>query len=101
MRVEGYMGAVEFDGRQVVVHKATRGSSAVLINHITGISIEKAGVGMRAIRFSTAGGSVAGRQVAFGSHRQMATDPYALTFRKGREAEFAAFRDAVLAALPF
>jgi hypothetical protein len=99
MRIEGYMGSVEFDGQQVIVHKATRGSTAVLLRHVTGISIEHAGLGMRALRISTAGGSTAGRQVALGSHRQMARDPYAVTFRKGRTADFEAFRAAVLAAI--
>jgi hypothetical protein len=99
MRIDGYMGSVEFDGRQVTVHKKLRGSTVVLLPHVTGISIENAGIGMRAIRVATAGGSVAGRQVALGSHQQMARDPYALTFRKKHVPEFEAFRDAVYAAM--
>jgi hypothetical protein len=46
---------------------------------------------MRAIRFITAGGTVHGRSRALGSHKDLARDPQALTFRSGRLAEFQAF----------
>ena len=80
--VKGYMGSVTFDGTLVVIEKKMRGQ--------TRISIDKAGIGWRAVRFSVAGGSVAHQQTAFGDRKEVAMDPNALTFRKGDLPKFEA-----------
>lgn len=96
--VKGHMGSVEFDGTTVTIEKSMRGRQTIPLEHVTSVGIVNAGVGMRAIRFSVAGGSTAGRSVALGSHRDLASDPYALTFRKKRLGEFEELAQAVLAA---
>jgi hypothetical protein len=98
MEIKGHMGSVSFDGQFVRVSKAMRGEQAIPIAAVQGVSIERAGIGMRAIRFAVAGGTLAGPSMAIGSHADLANDPYALTFRKKHEADFRAFADQVLAA---
>ena len=97
--VDGYLGSVTFDGQAVTIRKSIRGQTRIYLRQISGISLEPAGIGMKAIRIITAGGTVHGRSRAFGSHKRLARDPQALTFRTGRLAEFQAFADMVETAL--
>ena len=94
----GYMGSITFDGQAVTIRKNIRGQTTIYLPQISGISLEPAGVGMKAIRVITAGGTVHRRSRAFGSHKELARDPQALTFRSGRMAEFQAFAAMVEAA---
>lgn len=93
--VSGYMGDITFDGQAVTIRKSIRGRTRIYLPQISGISLEPAGIGMKAIRVLTAGGTVHRRSRAFGSHKELARDPQALTFRSGRMAEFEAFADMV------
>ena len=93
--IDGYLGSLTFDGSVVTIHKKIRGDTRVYVSQITGISFENAGVGMKGVRFATAGGTIAGRSKAFGSHKDLASDPYALTFKSGRLDEFKQFSDAI------
>lgn len=88
--VKGYMGSVSFDGTTVRVSKRLRGQQSIPLAQITSVGMLNAGPGMRAIRFSVAGGSIAAPAVALGSHKDFARDPYALTFRTKRLPEFEA-----------
>jgi len=88
--VKGYMGSVTFDGKVIRVAKKLRGQQSIPLEHVTSVGILNAGPGMRAIRFSVAGGSTAAAAVALGKHADFARDPYALTFKAGRVAEFEA-----------
>lgn len=103
MRVDTHRGSVEFDGRQVTITKKRRGSAVVPLSRLSGVIIDKAGLGVRAIRFSVAGGShtvpsnAMAPKIGADVARALA-DPYALTFRKKHLPEFEKFRDAVLAA---
>lgn len=96
--LSGYMGDITFDGQAVTIRKNMRGRTRIYLAQISGISLEPAGIGMKAIRVITAGGTVHGRSRAFGSHKRLASDPQALTFRSGRLDEFAAFAAMVEAA---
>ena len=96
--VNGYLGSITFDGLAVTVRKNMRGQTRIYLPQISGISLEPAGMGMKAIRVITAGGTVHGRSMAFGSHKRLARDPQALTFRSGRLDEFASFAAMVEAA---
>lgn len=97
--VKGHLGSVEFDGQVVRVNKKMRGQQAMPVASIASVSIENAGIGMRAIRFSVAGGSAAGQSTAMGSHKDLAQDPYALTFKKGKLSEFEALQSEILTAI--
>lgn len=92
------MGSVSFDGKTITVEKRLRGRQLIPVDHLTSVGILNAGPGMRAIRFSVAGGSTAAPSVALGSHRDLASDPYALTFRKKHLADFEALALEVEAA---
>ena len=94
----GHLGNVTFDGSTVRVEKKMRGAQQIPIANIGAVSIENAGIGMRAIRFSVAGGTMAGQSVAYGSHKDIANDPFALTFRKKALPEFEALVEQVNAA---
>jgi hypothetical protein len=50
---------------------------------------------MSGIRFAVAGGTLAGPSVAFGSHKDLAEDPYAITFRNKHRARFEALAASV------
>jgi hypothetical protein len=80
--VKGYMGSVTFDGTLVIIEKKMRGQTRIPLAGIQAISIDRAGIGMRAVRFSVAGGSVAHEQTAFGSGKDASTDANAVIFRK-------------------
>ena len=71
MKVDGYLGSVEFDGAMVTVQKKMRGKVKIPLSSIQGVSIVSAGVGMRGIRFMTAGGSLQQVGKAIGSHSHM------------------------------
>jgi hypothetical protein len=88
--VKGYMGSVTFDGTLVIIEKKMRGQTRIPLAGIQAISIDKAGIGWRAVRFSVAGGSTAHVQTAFGDRKDSAMDPNALTFRKGDLPKFEA-----------
>lgn len=94
----GHLGSVTFDGALVRVEKKMRGTQTIPLANIAAVSIENAGIGMRAIRFSVAGGSVAGQSVAMGSHKDFASDPFALTFKKKAMSEFEALIENINAA---
>ena len=96
--IKGYHGSVTLDGDVVTIHKSLRGDTSIYLSQISGVSIEAAGLGMKAIRFITAGGLASRRSMALGSHRDLASDPQALTFRSGRLVEFQAFAASVDAA---
>jgi hypothetical protein len=95
---KGHLGTVSFDGSTVRIEKKMRGAQLLPLNAIGSVSIERAGIGMRAIRFSVAGGTLSGPSVALGSHTDFANDPFSLTFKKGSLAEFEAFAAEVQAA---
>lgn len=97
MKVKGYMGSVELADGAVTIRKRVTGTMVVPVGNIQAVSISNAGVGMKGIRFAVGGATLHGRQSMTGSHGKMAQDPYALTFRAGRVAEFEAFAAAVQA----
>jgi hypothetical protein len=96
--VKGYMGSVSFDGATVRIEKKLRGTQVVPVQSVSAVSIERAGIGMRGIRFSVAGGTTAASSVVIGSHKDLANDPFALTFRKGSLPEFEALVAEIQAA---
>lgn len=99
MEVKGYMGSVSFDGSTVTVAKKMRGSQQIPLSAVSAVAIENAGVGMRAIRFSVAGGTLRGASVVLGSHKDFANDPFALTFRKAKVSEFEALCSEIATAI--
>lgn len=86
--IKGHMGSISFDGQTVLVEKKLRGTTRVPLKAIQSISIERAGLGMKAIRFAVAGGTESGASVALGSHKDLAQDPYALTFKSKALPQF-------------
>lgn len=94
----GHLGNVTFAGSTVRVEKKMRGAQSIPLANIGAVSIENAGIGMRAIRFSVAGGTMSGQSVALGSHKDFANDPFALTFKKKALPEFEALVDQINAA---
>lgn len=92
--VKGYLGSVSFDGQTVVVEKKGRGKTRIPIEAVSGVLLLPAGPGMRGIKFAANGVGTTAAPV-FGSHKALANDPYALTFRSGKEAAFAALADEV------
>lgn len=96
--VKGHLGSVTFDGETVVIEKKLRGATRIPVDNIQSISVEKAGIGMRGVRFAVAGGSQAHNQVALGAHKDLAQDPYGLTFRTKALPEFEALVSEVEAA---
>lgn len=97
--LKGYMGTVSFDGSTVTISKKMRGSQAIPVSAIASIGIEPAGLGMKGIRFSVAGGTLQRGVQPIGSHKNLAQDPFALTFKSGRVSEFEEFAALVRAAL--
>lgn len=91
----GHLGSVTFDGSTVRLEKKMRGAQTIPLGNVAAVSIESAGIGMRAIRFSVAGGSMAGQSVAMGSHKDFANDPFALTFKKKALPEFEALVEQI------
>lgn len=87
---KGYMGEVSFDGRTVTIRKKMRGEVTLPLQAIQSVAIVPAGIGMSGIRFAIAGGTLSGDSKAIGSHRDLARDPYALTFRNKHKATFQA-----------
>jgi hypothetical protein len=75
-----------------------RGATRIPLTAIQAMSIERAGFGMKGIRFSVAGGTIAQAATALGSHKDLAQDPYALTFKSKAEADFAALIERIEAA---
>ncbi|BBH17520.1 hypothetical protein Back2_18070 [Nocardioides baekrokdamisoli] len=96
--VKGYMGSVSFDGTTVILKKSMRGEQIIPLAGIAAVQIEAAGLGMKAIRFSVAGGSAAGTIKAMGNHKKAAEDPFALTFMVTKQAEFRALASEILTA---
>ena len=94
----GHLGSVTFDGSLVRLEKKMRGTQTIPLSNVAAVSIENAGIGMRAIRFSVAGGTIAGQSVAMGSHKDFANDPFALTFKKKALPEFEALVSEINAA---
>jgi hypothetical protein len=88
--LNGYMGSVSFDGQMVTVEKNLRGRVQFPASAVSSVMIVPAGMGMRGIKFTLSGGTDARRQMPMGSHKDVASDPYGLTFRKKHEAKFAA-----------
>lgn len=97
--LKGYMGSVSFDGRTVVVSKKMRGSTVIPIGQLSSVQLLPAGIGMSGIKFTVAGGVESTRGKPVGSHKDLASDPYALTFRSKHKASFEAFASEVLEAL--
>lgn len=93
--VNGHLGSVTFDGTTVRVAKKLRGEQVIPLAAVGAVSIENAGIGMRAIRFSVAGGTSAGQSIALGSHKDTANDPFALTFKKKALPEFEALASQI------
>lgn len=98
MELKGYLGTVSFDGGSVRIAKKTRGTTAFAAADVTSVAIVPAGIGMKAIKFTVAGGTPAGPVKTLGTHRALAEDPYALTFRSKRSGEFEALAQQVQAA---
>lgn len=96
--LKGYMGTVSFDGNTVTITKKARGAQAIPVSAIASIGIEPAGLGMKGIRFSVAGGTLQGAVRPVGSHKNLAQDPFALTFKSRRASEFEEFAAQVRAA---
>lgn len=94
----GHLGSIEFDGSVVRLEKKMRGTQTIPLGNVAAVSIEAAGIGMRAIRFAVAGGSIAGQSVALGSHKDFANDPFALTFKKKALPQFEALVEEINAA---
>jgi len=88
------MCSVTFDGRMVIIDKTMRGQTRIPLSGIQAISIDRAGLGMRAVRFSVAGGSAAHQQTAFGD-RDVAQDPNAVIFRRAALPKFRALVDEI------
>lgn len=82
------MGTLTFDGSTVVLEKKARGATRIPVGSIQAVTIEKAGIGMRAIRFAVGGGTVSNG--ARNTHKEFASDPYALTFKAKAQPEFEA-----------
>lgn len=96
MRLKGHLGWVEADGQYVTVGKALLGGdTAIPLAQVDGFTFVRADIGLRAMRVTVAGGSL--HQIVR-NKRQTAADPYAVMFRSGREPEFRAFAEAVMAA---
>lgn len=93
--IRGYMGTVTLDGDAVIIRKWMRGETRIYLSQISGVSIEPAGIGIKAIRFITAGGVPSRRPLPLVGSRDVANDPQALIFRSARRSEFAAFADLV------
>lgn len=98
MDIKGYRGSVGFDGQQVTISKRVQGTVTIPVAQVTAVEINRAGLGMMAIRFAVAGGPAVQRQTALGSFADALNDPYSLPFRTRRRDEFARLRDAVNAA---
>lgn len=88
--VKGHLGSITLDGETVLIEKKLRGTTRVPVASIQAISIERAGVGMRGVRFAVAGGTGAQASTALGVHKDLAQDPYGLTFRSKALSEFEA-----------
>ena len=97
-KATGHLGSVTFDGTTVRIAKKMRGEQVIPRDAVSAVSIEPAGIGMRAIRFSVAGGTAARSSVALGSHKDLAADPFAVTFRKKALPEFEALAAEIQAA---
>jgi hypothetical protein len=95
MKLDGHLGSVEFNGQTVIIRKKMRGEVVVPLAAVQSVSIVPAGLGMSGIRFAVAGGSLAGQSVAMGRHKDLAQDPYAVTFRNGKKAAFQDLASAV------
>lgn len=93
--LKGYLGSVEFDGATVTIRKKMRGQVRIPIGQIAAVVIVPAGIGMGGIRFDVAGGTTQRRVAAVGSHKDIASDPQALTFLVSRRAEFEKFASRV------
>lgn len=87
--VQGYAGSISFDGQTVVIRKKMRGETRVPIGAVSGVAIVPAGIGMRAVKVMASGSDGVSASVG-GSHKDLAGDPYALTFRRGKAGEFEA-----------
>jgi hypothetical protein len=98
MKVNGHLGSVEFDGQQVTIRKKLRGAVTIPLSAVQSVSLIPAGIGMSGIRFAVAGGSLAGASVAIGVHKDVAQDPYAVTFRNGKKSDFQTLASAIDAA---
>lgn len=94
MDVKGYRGRVSFDGQTVTISKALRGDTRLRVQDIAAVEINRAGIGLLAIRFVTAG-SQGTRTAALGSTKQAQEDPYAMVIRRKRRGEIEALRAEV------
>lgn len=87
--VKGHFGSITFDGKTVVLDKKLTGTTRIPVGSIQAVSIERAGFGMKGVRFSVAGGTVASSHTTpGGKHSDLAKDPYAITFRSKALPEF-------------
>lgn len=97
MELNGWQGRVACDGQRVTVSRWLRGTTTIPTSQIGSVEIVRAGIGFRAIRFSTQGGTLESRRRSpLGSYTAALRDPYAVLFRSGRRQEFETFRDEVL-----
>lgn len=94
MDVKGRHGTVTFDGQTVTITKPLRGETRIAARDIAAVEINRAGLGMLAIRFVTHGAQPR-RATAFGSTSAAQQDPYALVVRSGKRSEVEALREAV------
>jgi hypothetical protein len=92
------MGSVALGSDTVVIRKWARGETRIYLDQISAVSIEPAGIGLKAIRFVTAGGVPSGRPLPVMGSPGIGDDPQALMFTSGQRGEFAAFADLVNAA---
>jgi len=94
--VRGHLGSIAFDGQTVIITKRAKGSTRIPVGSIQAVTLEKAGLGMRAVRFAVGGGTLADK--ARNTHKEFASDPYALTFKSKALPEFEALVQLVEAA---
>ncbi|GAA3510119.1 hypothetical protein GCM10022234_00400 [Aeromicrobium panaciterrae] len=96
MRLKGHLGWIEADDQYVTIgKKLLGGNTAIPIAQVEGFTFIRADIGLRAMRVMVAGTSL---HTVIRNKKQTMADPYTVMYRSGREDEFRAFADVVMAA---
>lgn len=82
------MGRIEFDGSMVTIEKTARGRVQFPVSSVSSVMLVPAGFGMTGIKFTVSGATEVQNVKALGSHKDIAKDPYGLTFRKKNRPDF-------------
>lgn len=97
-KVKGFNGAVEFNGRAVIISRKGAGSKTVPVSAIQSVEYKPSGLMVGYVRFD-----VAGSQLDAGKIRNktqgLLRDANTVTFHRGANADFQALVDEVNAAL--